>query len=96
MGLPVFVEKIVVTPGKLSVVRQEQSSPRTLDDRDALLVPSMGGDVSRVLGMLPGVTAPDSSAALIAAARRATSLSSSTVSSSTSRRICRASRARSA
>jgi hypothetical protein len=60
---PRFVEEIVVTPGKLSIVREEQSSPLTVDDADAVLVPSFGGDVSRVIEMLPGVATPDHSAA---------------------------------
>jgi outer membrane receptor protein involved in Fe transport len=60
---PRFVEEIVVTPGKLSVVRQEASIPLTVDDADAVLVPSFGGDVSRMIEMLPGIAAPDNSAA---------------------------------
>lgn len=60
---PVFVEEIVVTPGKLSIVRQDPVSPRTVRHESVLLVPSIGADVSRVIESLPGVTAPDHSAA---------------------------------
>lgn len=60
---PVFVEEIVVTPGKLSIVREDPVSPRTVRHEDALLVPSIGADVSRGIESLPGVTAPDHSAA---------------------------------
>ncbi|HSK77563.1 MAG TPA: TonB-dependent receptor [Thermoanaerobaculia bacterium] len=60
---PVFVEEIVVTPGKLSIVRQDPAAPRTVGNEDVLLVPSIGSDVSRVIESLPGVTAPDHSAA---------------------------------
>lgn len=59
---PVFVEEIVVTPGKLSIVRQDQDSPLTVGRGDIVLVPSIGGDVSRVIEGLPGVAAPDHSA----------------------------------
>ncbi len=60
---PRFIDEIVVTPGKLSIVRQEQGSPLTIRNRDAVLVPSLGVDVSRILGLLPGVAVPDNSAA---------------------------------
>ncbi|HYO12212.1 MAG TPA: TonB-dependent receptor [Thermoanaerobaculia bacterium] len=60
---PVFLEEIVVTPGKLSIVRQDQAPRRTVSNADAVLVPSFGGDVSRVIEGLPGVTAPGNSAA---------------------------------
>ena len=66
-------------------------------DADAVLVPSIGGDVSRVVELLPGVAASDHSAAFhVRGSRSATSPSSSTASSSTSRSTWRASRARSA
>ena len=61
--MPRFIDEIVVTPGKLSIVREEQAAPRALGDRDAVLVPSIGGDLSRVIELLPGVAAPDHSAA---------------------------------
>jgi outer membrane receptor protein involved in Fe transport len=62
-SFPMFVEEIVVTPGKLSIVREEQASPLTVANSDAMLVPSIGGDISRVIELLPGVAAPDTSAA---------------------------------
>jgi TonB dependent receptor len=61
--MPRFVDEIVVTPGKLSIVREEQTALRSLGDRDAVLVPSIGGDLSRVIELLPGVAAADHSAA---------------------------------
>ena len=36
---PVFVEEIVVTPGKLSIMRQDPASPRTVGSENVLLVP---------------------------------------------------------
>ncbi len=62
-ALPSFVEEIVVTPSRHAIVRQEQSSRMTLRNEDAVLVPTIGGDVSRVVELLPGVAAPDNSAA---------------------------------
>lgn len=61
--MPRFVDEIVVTPGRLSIVREEQAALRSLGDRDAVLVPSIGGDLSRAIELLPGVAAPDHSAA---------------------------------
>jgi len=58
-----FVEEIVVTPGRVSLLQQEDPSTVTLNDEDALLAPSFGGDVSRIVESLPGVAAPDNSAA---------------------------------
>lgn len=61
--LPRYVEEIVVTPGRHSVVQVEQDSRRTVRSDDALLVPTIGGDVSRVVELLPGVAGADNSAA---------------------------------
>ena len=58
-----FVEEIVVTPGRVALLQQEDPSTVTLNDEDALLAPSFGGDVSRIVESLPGVAAPDNSAA---------------------------------
>jgi len=60
---PDYVEQIVVTPSKLSIVAQELASPLTVSNADALLVPSLGRDVSRVIESLPGVAGADNSAA---------------------------------
>ncbi len=61
---PGFVTELVVTPSQHSVVDQEVASRRTIGSDETVLVPSFGGDVSRVVGYLPGVTADDNSAAL--------------------------------
>ena len=58
-----FVEEIVVTPGRVAFVQQEDPSTVSLSDEDVLLAPSFGGDVSRIVESLPGVAAPDNSAA---------------------------------
>ncbi len=60
---PGYVEEVIVTPGRLSLVQQDQAGGLALGREDALLVPSIGGDVSRVLETLPGVAGPDNSAA---------------------------------
>ena len=60
---PGFVERIVVIPGRHAVVREEQTSRVTLEGRDALLVPTFGGDVSRLAEHVPGIAAADNSAA---------------------------------
>jgi outer membrane receptor protein involved in Fe transport len=62
-ALPTHVEEIVVTPGRHAVIREEQAAAHTLRGDDTTIVPNMGGDVSRVVEQLPGVTAPDHSAA---------------------------------
>jgi hypothetical protein len=58
-----LVTEVVVTPSKLSLVQQEQASRLTVTNKDAVLVPTIGGDVSRVVELLPGIAAPDNSAA---------------------------------
>jgi outer membrane receptor protein involved in Fe transport len=60
---PTFVTEVVVVPGRHSVVQQEQAARRTISNQDAVLVPTIGGDISRVVEQLPGVSAPDNSAA---------------------------------
>jgi outer membrane receptor protein involved in Fe transport len=60
---PSLVTDVVVTPSRLSVVQQEQVSVRTVEADDAVLVPTIGGDVSRVVELLPGMASPDNSAA---------------------------------
>jgi outer membrane receptor protein involved in Fe transport len=61
---PGFVTEVIVTPSQISVVEQELAARRTVSNQDAVLVPSFGGDISRVVAYLPGVTARDNSAAL--------------------------------
>ena len=60
---PGFVEEIVVTPGRRSLVRDDQAARLSLDREDAMLVPQIGGDAARVVEALPGVTAADNSSA---------------------------------
>jgi len=61
---PAFVTEVVVTPGRHSLVREEQFSKHALSGEDAVLAPTIGDDVSRLVELLPGVAAPDNSAAL--------------------------------
>lgn len=60
---PTYVDRIVVTPSRRLLVQQEQAARLTVGSEDAVLVPSLGGDVSRVVELLPSVAAPDNSAA---------------------------------
>ena len=60
---PTYMAEVVVTPGKVSVLRQEQSAGMAMDMEDAVLAPTLGGDVSRVVESLPGVAAADNTAA---------------------------------
>ena len=60
---PGFVEEITVTPGRTALIQEEQADGLAVSRDDALLVPSIGGDASRVIEGLPGVTAADNSAA---------------------------------
>jgi len=60
---PGYVEQIIVTPSRHSLVQDDQSSRLTIDHQDARLVPILGGDVARVVESLPGVTAADNSSA---------------------------------
>ena len=60
---PSIVAEVVVTPSRRSVVRQEQAASRTVTSEDAVLAPTIGGDISRIIELLPGVAAPDTSAA---------------------------------
>jgi len=60
---PSFVTEVIVTPNRHSVLREEQSSRRVVTNEESVLAPTMGGDVSRVVEQLPGVAAPDNSAA---------------------------------
>jgi hypothetical protein len=58
-----FVTEVVVTPGRHSVVSQEQSTGHRLTGDQAVLMPTIGDDVTRMVELLPGVTANNSSAA---------------------------------
>ncbi len=60
---PEFVTAVVVIPDAHSVMRQEVEATRSVEGGEAILAPSIGGDISRVIELLPGVAAPDNSAA---------------------------------
>ena len=62
-ALPSFVAEVVVTPGRHAVRSLEPNARRGWTREETLLIPRIGGDVSRVIEMLPGVAAPDNSAA---------------------------------
>jgi outer membrane receptor protein involved in Fe transport len=62
--LPRFAEEIVVTPSRHALVQEDPAARTTVEAEEALRAPAIGGDVSRVLALLPGVAAPDNSAAL--------------------------------
>lgn len=58
---PDLVDRVVVTPGR-AIAQQEPSSTRVIDRDDALRVPALAPDVSRVVEQAPGVASSDSSA----------------------------------
>lgn len=58
---PVFVTEVVVTPGQHSLIREEQTSNHVVTDEEVALAPTIGGDVARLVELLPGVTAADNS-----------------------------------
>ncbi|HET8947040.1 MAG TPA: TonB-dependent receptor, partial [Candidatus Polarisedimenticolia bacterium] len=60
---PGYVEEVVVTPSRRSLQREEPSPRLTLDQQDVDLVPQIGSDPARAVESLPGVAAPDNSAA---------------------------------
>ncbi len=60
---PAYVTELVVSPSRLSILKQDQSARLGVGSDDVVLLPTIGGDVSRVVELLPGVAAPDSSAA---------------------------------
>ena len=62
--LPRFAEEIVVTPSRRALVEEDPAARTSIRAEEALRVPTIGGDVSRVLALLPGVAAADNSAAL--------------------------------
>jgi len=62
-ALPMYLEEITVVPSRLSVVQQEQNPDLSVSDDESVLVPTFGGDVSRIIELLPGVAASDNSAA---------------------------------
>jgi len=57
-----FLTEVVVTPSRHTVVSEELSANRTISDDEVVLAPTLGGDPTRVIELLPGVTAANSSA----------------------------------
>jgi hypothetical protein len=60
---PAFSTEVIVTPGRHSLIREDPAQGRAIDHGDTVLVPNIGGDISRVVERLPGVAAADNSAA---------------------------------
>lgn len=54
---------VVVTPGRHSLLDEEQTAPWTIDPAETLRVPNIGGDISRMVDRLPGIAAADNTAA---------------------------------
>ncbi len=58
-----LITEILVTPGVHSVILEDLASQRSIGNADAVFVPTIGGDLSRVIELLPGVAAGDNTAA---------------------------------
>lgn len=59
---PVIAEEILVTPSRVSILRDEKVSEFDLSRDDIHALPHLGGDFFRALSLLPGITANDVSA----------------------------------
>ncbi len=59
---PVTEEELIVTPSRVSLLRQEPAAPVSLSRDNILALPHFGDDFFRALSLLPGVTATDASA----------------------------------
>jgi len=57
-----WVEDVVVTPGRREIVPQDVASPRTLDGNDVTTSPTLGSDPVRAISLLPGIASADASA----------------------------------
>ncbi len=55
----VLREELVVTPSRISLLREEPTGPLSLDREDILELPHLGDDFFRALTLLPGTTAND-------------------------------------
>lgn len=60
---PTYAEEIVVTPGRHALVWEDHAARLTVGSEDAVLTPTLGGDVTRVIELLPGISSADNSAA---------------------------------
>ncbi|MFQ5526204.1 MAG: TonB-dependent receptor domain-containing protein [Thermoanaerobaculia bacterium] len=59
---PVTEEELIVTPSRVSLLRQEPAAPLSLSRKDILALPQLGDDFFRALSLLPGISANDVSA----------------------------------
>jgi outer membrane receptor protein involved in Fe transport len=60
--VPVIEEQLVVTPSRISLLREEPTAPLELSREEILRLPHLGDDFFRALTLLPGATANDISA----------------------------------
>ena len=60
---PITEETLVVTPSRLSLLREEPQSPLALSRKEIFSLPHLGDDPYRALSLLPGVAANDVTAA---------------------------------
>ena len=56
---PITTETLVVTPSRLSLLREEPQSPLALSREEIFSLPHLGDDPFRALGLLPGVASND-------------------------------------
>lgn len=61
--LPRPVTEVLVNPARHTLVQQEPAPETVVSREEAALAPTSGGDIARVVELLPGVAAPDNSAA---------------------------------
>ena len=59
---PMFVEEVVVTPSRVSLLRDEPGGAVSLTRDEILALPHLGDDFFRAVSLLPGVAANDVSA----------------------------------
>jgi len=62
--MPVFREEIVVTPSRISLLREAPIGTLGLSREEILALPHLGDDLFRALTLMPGVTANDTTAQL--------------------------------
>lgn len=58
-----WVEDVVVTPGRREIAPQDVTAPRALDAQDLTTAPTLAGDPVRAVSLLPGIASSDASAA---------------------------------
>ena len=56
---PITEERLVVTPSRLSLLREEPATPLALSRQDIFALPHLGDDPFRALSLLPGVASND-------------------------------------